>query len=198
MPEQFGTRECPPVVPVKEVMKYLKPGMSIFLSTGVAKPRILIGELISSDKPNLSDLELIQVFSLGKVIVNKPLNSNKYRLKTFFQGWVADEAIREGRVDLIPGYFSQIPQLIESGLVNVDVAFIQVTPPGNSGYCSLGIAMDCARQAIQQADLVVGEINHNIPITFGDTFIHQSSSDFLVEAVVQSLIAVKAFSEENR
>ncbi|MBU2647319.1 GNAT family N-acetyltransferase [bacterium] len=182
MAEKTRNSKVPAVVSVDEVFNRLKPGMSIFLSTGVAEPRTLVEGLISSENYNLSDLELIQVFSLGDIITHNTLNSNKYRLKTFFQGWVADEAIRAGRVDLIPGFFSQIPELIESGLVNIDVAFVQVTPPNSSGYCSLGVAMDCSRQAIQQADLVVGEINRQIPVTFGDTFVHQSELDYLVES----------------
>jgi len=172
----------PPTVSTDEVMKLLKPGMSVFLGSGVSEPRTLIQGLMSTDQHNVSDLELIQIYSLGELVTAKALNANKYRLKTFFQGWVADEAIREGRVDLIPGYFSQIPGLIDSGLINIDVAFIQVTPPNSSGFCSFGITMDCARQAIQQADLVVGEINHHVPVTFGDTFIHQSEFDYLVES----------------
>ncbi|MBU2511997.1 GNAT family N-acetyltransferase [bacterium] len=182
MAAQTLNSKVPPTVQLEEVLDRLKPGMSIFLSTGVAEPRTLVSGLISSGNYNLTDLELIQVFSLGDVIAHDTLNSNKYRLKTFFQGWVANDAIKKGRVDLIPGYFSQIPHLIESGLVNIDVAFIQVTPPNRLGYCSLGVAMDCARQAMQKANLVVGEINHQIPVTFGDTFVHQSEFDLMVNS----------------
>ncbi len=182
MAEKTRNSNIPETVGVDEVMSRLEPGMSIFLGSGVSEPRTLTKGLMSTDQYNVSDLELIQIYSLGELITEKALNTRKYRLKTFFQGWVADEAIREGRADLIPGYFSQIPQLIESGLINVDVAFIQVTPPNNSGYCSFGISMDGARQAMQQADLVVGEINREIPVTFGDTFVHQSEFDLMVES----------------
>lgn len=182
MAEKTRNATVPPLVAVDEVMSHLKPGMSIFLGSGVSEPRALIKGLMSTEQYNISDLELIQIYSLGDLITENALNANKYRLKTFFQGWVADEAIRAGRVDLIPGFFSQIPELFETGLINIDVAFVQITPPNNSGYCSFGVSMDCARQAMQQADLVVGEINHNIPVTFGDTFVHQSEFDFLVES----------------
>jgi acyl-CoA hydrolase/ribosomal protein S18 acetylase RimI-like enzyme len=196
MIEQTVSGSSPPITTVEEVLDHLKPGMSIFLSTGVAEPRTLVKGLILSEKHNLSDLEILQVFSLGDVVTYTGQNSNKYRLKTFFQGWVADEAIRNGRVDLIPGFFSQIPQLIDSGLVNVDVAFIQISPPNRSGYCSLGVAMDCSRQAIQQADLVVGEINPDIPVTFGDTFIHQSEFDLMVRST-EPLIYVDRWTADT-
>ena len=50
--------------------------------------------------------------------------------------------------------FSGIPCLMGSGIINIDVAFVQVTPPDDAGYCSLGVAVDVARHAIEQADLV--------------------------------------------
>jgi acyl-CoA hydrolase len=57
-------------------------------------------------------------------------------MKTFFSGWVADEAVHEGQVDLIPSRFVKIPQLIESLLRHVDVAIVQISPPSEAGFCS--------------------------------------------------------------
>jgi len=169
------------VVSPDAVFARVEPGMSIFLGTGAAEPRTLVKHLMAADPSNLTDLELIQLVSLGDAISLEALNSQKYRLKTFFSGWVASEAITEGRVDLIPSRFANIPGLIQSGKINVDVAFIQITPPSQSGYCSLGIGVDVARPAIEQADLVVGEINKDVPVTYGDTFVHVSEFDALVE-----------------
>jgi len=165
----------------EKVMKRIEPGMNIFLSTGVAEPRTLVRRLMS-EEPNLQDLSLIQLFSFGDAVSPKGAREQNYRLKTFFSGWVAGEAITEGRVDLIPSRFSRIPELIDSGLVPIDAAFVQVTPPNPSGYCSLGVAVDAARRAMAKASLVVGEMNPNVPITYGDTFIHFSDFDFLVES----------------
>lgn len=164
------------------VMKRIAPGMNIFLSTGVAEPRTLVKKLISSQESNLQDLGLIQLFSFGDAVSPKIAREQNYRLKTFFSGWVAGEAITEGRVDLIPSRFSRIPGLIDSGLVPIDAVFVQVTPPNPAGYCSLGVAVDAARQAMEKAVLIVGEINRNIPVTHGDTFVHYSDFHFLVES----------------
>lgn len=164
------------------VMEKIKPGMSIFIGTGIAEPRTLVKHLMHSDANNLQDLELIQVVSLGDAISINELHSQKYRLKTFFSGWVASEAITTGLVDLIPSRFSRIPRLIESRQINIDVAFVQVTPPNEAGYCSLGVAVDAAHQAMEQASFVVGEINRKAPRTFGDTFVPVSNFDMLVES----------------
>jgi acyl-CoA hydrolase len=170
------------VVNPSQVMKKLEPGMSIFLGTGVGEPRTLVKHLMSTDSAHLKDLELVQLVSLGDAISVEALNTNAYRLKTFFSGWVAGEAITAGRVDLIPSSFSRIPKYIESGRIPIDVAFLQVTPPNEAGYCSLGVAVDVSRQAMEQASLVVGEINSDIPTTFGDTFVHVSDFDYLIES----------------
>ncbi len=165
-----------------EIFEKISPGMTIFLGTGVAEPRTLLKRLTTSTAPNLRDLELIQLVSLGEAISIKDIQSNKYRLKTFFSGWVSNDAIVEGKVDLIPSRFVKIPQLIESGQIHVDVAFIQITPPDEAGYCSLGLAVDVARQVMEQAALVVGEINPHIPFTFGETFVSLSDFDYLVHS----------------
>jgi len=170
------------IVDPAQVMKKLEPGMSIFLGTGVGEPRTLVKHLMSADSAHLKDLELIQLVSLGDAISVKALNTNAYRLKTFFSGWVAGEAISAGQVDLIPSSFSRIPRYIESGRIPIDVAFIQITPPNEAGYCSLGVAVDVSRQAMEKASLVVGEINFDIPTTFGDTFVPVSDFDYLVRS----------------
>jgi acyl-CoA hydrolase/GNAT superfamily N-acetyltransferase len=177
-----NTEHSHKLVKPERVLTKIRPGMSIFLGTGVAEPRTLVKSLMASEEWNLQDLELIQLVSLGDAIAIEERVTRKFRLKTFFAGWVASEAIKAGRVDLIPSRFSRIPRLIESGTIKIDAAFIQITPPDDSGYASLGVAVDVARQAMEQASLVVGEINNQIPRTLGDTFVHVDDFDYLVEA----------------
>ncbi|MFH1135852.1 MAG: GNAT family N-acetyltransferase [Pseudomonadota bacterium] len=162
------------------VLDKIKPGMSIFLGTGVAEPRTLLKALISSDRGNIQDLELIQLISLGEALCVQECLTFKYRLKTFFSGWVASEAVASGQVDLAPCRFSAVPNLIASGAIGVDVAFVQITPPDAAGYCSLGVAVDAARQAMERASLVVGEINEDMPRTLGDAFVHMDDFNYLV------------------
>jgi acyl-CoA hydrolase/RimJ/RimL family protein N-acetyltransferase len=156
--------------------------MSIFIGTGAAEPRTLVKTLMQSSAGNLQDLELIQLISFGDAISYRDLRTQKFRLKTFFAGWVALEAVTEGQVDLIPSRFAWIPRLIESGHVHVDVAFVQLSPPDSEGNCSMGVAVDAARQAIEKAELVVGEINTKVPCTYGDTFVNLSDFHYLIEA----------------
>ncbi len=175
------------VVTPDSVLEMLEPGMSIFIGTGVAEPRTLVKRLMGSESYNLQDLELIQIVSLGEALSLEELRGQKYRLKTFFSGGVASDAITEGRVDLIPRRFSQIPALVTSGQIPIDAAFVQITPPNRGGYCSLGVAVDVARQALEKASLKVGEINTLIPRTFGDTFVPISDFDYVVHSTEEPI-----------
>jgi acyl-CoA hydrolase len=170
------------VVDPQKVIEMIEPGMSIFLGTGVGEPRTLVKHLMGAESGNLRDLELIQLVSLADAISLKALKTNTYRLKTFYSGYVAGEAITAGMVDLIPSSFSKIPHLIETGRIPIDVAFVQITPPDEAGYCSLGVAVDVIRQAMAKASLIFGEINTQIPLTLGDTFVPVSDFDLLIRS----------------
>jgi acyl-CoA hydrolase/GNAT superfamily N-acetyltransferase len=163
-----------------QVIHLMRPGTRVFVGTGAAEPRTLVHHLMASCSNKLVDLELIQLASFAEAVAIDNLQAQKFRLKTFFSGWVAQEAIAAGRVDLIPSRLSQIPRLMETGKIAVDAAFVQITPPDKSGYCSLGVAVDVARVAMEQARLRVGEINPQVPRTFGDTFVHVSDFNWLV------------------
>jgi acyl-CoA hydrolase/GNAT superfamily N-acetyltransferase len=182
MNESTADRWKAKIISPEAVIRKVKPGMSIFIGTGVAEPRTLVRTLMNSTAGNLNDLELIQLVSFGDAISLGKLRSQQYRLKTFFSGWVSQDAIMEGRVDVIPSRFAWIPALIESGQTPVHAAFVQITPPDKNGNCSLGLAVDAARQAMEKATLVIGEINRQIPRTFGDTFVSVSEFTNLVEA----------------
>lgn len=162
------------------VLKKIRPGMSIFLTTGVAEPRTMVRQIMGSKAKNLEDLELVQLVSFGEAISLEALKSKNFRLKTFFSGWAADKAIQEGLVDLVPSRFQKIPELISAGQIPLDMAIIQITPPNDAGYCSLGVAVDVAWEAMEKAAIKVGEINQKIPRTFGDTFVPVSEFDYLI------------------
>ncbi|HRS83179.1 MAG TPA: GNAT family N-acetyltransferase [Smithellaceae bacterium] len=169
------------VVTPADVLDKIDPGMSIFLGTGMAEPRTLVRNLMESKQYNLQDLELIQLVSLGDAVAIDERYSRKFRLKTFYSGWLASEAISQGRVDLIPSRFSRVAWLFKTGAIHIDVAFIQVTPPDENGYAYL-VGASVERQAMEMAQIVVGEINSQIPRTMGDTLVNMEDFHYLVEA----------------
>lgn len=165
------------------VFSMIKPGMSIFIGTGPAAPRTLMQILLDADERNIRDIELIQLAVQGDIILSiDKIHARNYRLKSFFSGFVSSNTISSGQIDLIPAYASQIPKILKSGSIPIDVAFIQITPPNEAGYCSLGPAVDVAREVMEQAKIVVGEINEELPFTFGDTFVSIKDFDLLVRS----------------
>ncbi len=170
------------MVTPKEVFYSIKPGMTIFLGSGVAEPRTLMKYLIDSGVSNMNDLEVIQLTNHSDMLSLKRPDWQKLSLKTFISTMVSTDLVMAGNVDLIPARISQIPRIFKSKRIPVNVAMVQITPPNDAGYCSLGVAVDVAREAMQEATLVVGEINHQIPFTFGDTMVSISDFDLLVES----------------
>ena len=178
------------VVSPKEVLSKIEPGMTIFLGTGMAEPRTLVKNLMASEEPNLQDLELIQLVSIGDTIPIDERYSRKFRFKTFFSGWIASEAISAGRVDLIPSRFSRIPELFKSVAIHIDATFIQISPPDENGYaCLLGV--DVERQAMEAAHLVVGEVNAQAPRIMGDTLVHVDDFNYFVESTEPPLYILR-------
>ena len=169
------------IVAPADVLEKIDPGMSIFLGTGMAEPRTLVRHLMESRQYNLQDLELIQLVSLGDAVAIDERYSRKFRLKTFYSGWLASDAISQGRVDLIPSRFSKVAWLFKTGAIHIDVAFIQVTPPDENGHAYL-VGASVERQAMEMAQIVVGEINSQIPRTMGDTLVNMADFHYLVEA----------------
>ena len=170
------------LVSPEEVLAHIKPGMTIFLGSGFAEPRTLIKRLIESGLPDINDLEFIQLTSYSDFLSLSDMGYGNYRLKTFFSSWVSSEAVVSSSVDLIPARISQLPKIIKSNRIAIDVAFIQITPPNEAGYCSLGVAVDIAREAMERAKLVVAEVNTKIPFTFGDTIVPISDFDLVVNS----------------
>ncbi|MCP4023056.1 MAG: GNAT family N-acetyltransferase [Desulfobacteraceae bacterium] len=165
------------------VLRKIKPGMTIFLGTGVSEPQTLTNHLMKSDLANLADLELIQLVNFSGSISSKTLNAQKYRLKTFYSEDVVNKAILNGHVDHIPCRFGEILGLFISGRIEVDAAFIQISPPDLSGTSSLGISLDVAKAVMERSNFVVGEINQKIPRCLGDTFVKMSEFDLLINSI---------------
>ena len=171
------------IVSPEKVLSHIEAGMSIYLGTGVSEPRTLVKHLMSANMGNLTDLELIQLVSLGDAIsFSSKAYAQKFRLKTFFSGWLASEAITTGSVDFIPCRLSRIPRLVQSGAIGIDAVFVQIAPPDEAGYASLGVAIDVAKYAMEKASLIVGEINDQVPYTLGNTFVDIKDFHYLVQS----------------
>ena len=171
---------CPhKVVSAQEALVKIKIGDRVFLGTGCGEPQHLIRTLI--EETNVQDVVLYQMFSgtLSRYVKDDRF-FERFALKLFFISVAMRTTAFEGKIEYIPVYLSQIPQMFTSHAIGLDVALIQVSPPDDFGNCSLGISLDVTKAALESAGLVIAQVNPRMPRTFGDSFVHLDNIDYLV------------------
>ena len=88
--------------------------------------------------------------------------SGIFRSNSLFIGANCREAVNSGRADFTPIFLSEIPNLFRRKIWQLDIALIQVSPPDNHGFCTLGPSVDCTRAAVQNAKYIIGKyLPHN-------------------------------------
>jgi acetyl-CoA hydrolase len=87
-----------------------------------------------------------------------------------------------GAGNVIPANISQLCDLIAGGRPRIDVVLLQVSGPDAAGNYNAGIGIECLREMIAGARLVVAQVNPALPWTNGDTVIPGGVIDILVPA----------------
>ncbi|MCC6558406.1 MAG: GNAT family N-acetyltransferase [Polyangiaceae bacterium] len=154
-------------------------GRRILIGSGAAEPRELV-EALAAHGDHLADNEIVHLMTEGPAPYVKPGLERRFRHTAFFIGENVRKAVHEGRADFMPVFLSDIPRLISSRRVRIDVALIQVSPPDAHGYVSLGVSVDVVRAAVDSADLILAEVNPRMPRTHGDSFLHVDAIERLV------------------
>ncbi|MCG7844875.1 MAG: GNAT family N-acetyltransferase [Methanomassiliicoccales archaeon] len=163
-----------------EAVMKIGPGRTVFLGTACGEPQALVKALFSKSYAMI-DSEVLQTLSLGLTFYAEEKFMDQFRLNAFFIGPNVRAAVNEGRADYTPVNLSDIERLFSSGLKPVDVALIQVSPPDSEGYCNLGVSVDITMSAAMHADVVIAEVNPNMPRLGGDSRLHLREIDHLVE-----------------
>jgi acyl-CoA hydrolase/RimJ/RimL family protein N-acetyltransferase len=167
------------IVTAEEAVAHIRPGARIFLGSGCAAPQTLIHAL-GAAADRLRDLETCSLLTLGPADYVEDRLLGHFRHNAFFIGPNVRAAVREGRADYTPVFLSEIPELFRSGQQRLDVALLQVAPPDRHGHCNLGIHVDIELAAMEMADLVIAEINPNMPRTRGRAAIAATDIDLMV------------------
>ena len=174
-PDKFATNNI--------IFSKIRAGDRIFISTGCGEPQHLVSmlvEYVESNPKAFFDTEILHVWTLGVAPYSDEKLKHNFRQNAFFISHNTRKAVNEGMADYTPIFLSEVPALFRRRQVPVDVALVQVSPPDDHGFCSLGISLDITRAAVDSADLVIAQVNANMPRVHGDTFIHLSAFDFLV------------------
>ncbi len=163
-----------------EAVRCVESNMRVYIHPGCAEPEALV-EALMARAPFVKDVEVVHLLTFGTSPYCAPEMEGHFRHNALFVGPNVREAVHAGRADYTPIFLGEVEALFESGEMPIDVAFIQVSPPDPHGFCSFGVGVDTTLTAAKYAHRVVAQVNAQMPRTYGDSFIHVSQLDAIVE-----------------
>ncbi|MCG2431513.1 acetyl-CoA hydrolase/transferase family protein [Aequorivita xiaoshiensis] len=168
------------IVSAQEAVSIVKSNNRVFFQGAAMTPNLLIDTLCERYH-ELNNVEIVQIHTHGEAKYTVEPYTQAFRLNSCFVGDNVRKGVNTMYGDYTPVFLSEIHLLFRRGILPLDVAFIQVSPPDRHGYCSLGVSVDVTLPAIQTAKHVVALINPNVPRTHGDGIIHIKKIDYGVE-----------------
>ena len=181
-----------------DAIKLIKPGQRVFIGSSCGEPQYLIRTL-SEASSRLTDIEIVRLLALENtpltLIANKTLD-HSLNIRSFYLGSAKPQGLARNKRFITPMNLSAIPRLFRSRRLPIHVALIQVTPPDDFGWMSLGISVDITLAAALSADLVIAQVNSSMPRVLGQSFIHVNDVDIFVEHDEQLLTIGEAPESE--
>lgn len=174
MPPRF-----PKEATADEALRCVQSGNRVYIHPGCATPKPL-AKALAARAPELQGIEVVHLLTFGQADYIRPEMEGHFRHTAFFIGSNVREAVNAGRADFVPIFLGEIERLFSSGAMPIDVALIQVSPPDEHGFCSLGVGVDTTLTAAKCARIVVAEVNEQMPRTLGDSFLHVGDIDYMV------------------
>ena len=157
----------------------IKSGDRVFIHGSASTPVCLV-KAMQDRHQELENVELVSITNIGDIDFNKP----GFRESFFFNSLFVSENTRavanSEHGDYVPIFLSEIPRLFRKNILPIDVALIQVSPPDNHGYCSLGTSVDIALAAVETAKIIIAQVNPRMPRTHGDGFLNVKKINALV------------------
>jgi 4-hydroxybutyrate CoA-transferase len=164
----------------QEALSVLQSGHNVFIQTAAAAPQQLINAMTETGK-KLTNVSVYHLHTEGKVPYATEEMKTHFNVHCFFIAANMRESVNKGIADYIPVFMSEVPALFRRGIIKIDVALLQVSPPDEHGFCSLGVSVDAAIAAMENAKYIIAQVNPNMPRTFGGAIIHSSRFSSMVE-----------------
>ena len=166
---------------IEQAVQAVRSGDRVFVQGATVTPTPLLEALVARGD-ELRDVELVHLHTYGPTPYTDARWAGHFSLRALFIAENTRAAASAGRVSYTPIFLSDIPALFEpDGVLPIDVAFVQVSPPDQHGFCSLGPSVDVTRSAVDHAKTVVALVNPRVPRTHGDSFLHISRIAHAVE-----------------
>ena len=168
-------------ITLDQFINLIESDMLVYFEQGAAEPTTIIqGLLDQADRvPNINIL-VTPVPNVNKILFSHDNDCEHWKIYSLFGTPEIHKKITEGKVEYIPVNTSEIPTLLRTTLTP-DITIIQVSPPDKYGYCNLGITAETIQTAVEEAKIVVAQVNQNMPVTCGQTRIHISEIDYFIQ-----------------
>ena len=166
-----------------EAIHQIRPGQRVFIGSACGEPQTLVRAL-SERALHLSGLEIVRLMSretASLTAIADRTHDYSLNVRTIYLGSAKVDAIASKRRFVTPMNMSDVPHLFKTRKLPIHVALIQAAPPDDFGWLSLGISVDVTLAAAQSADLVIVQINPQMPRVLGQSFIHVNDVDIIVE-----------------
>ncbi|MEZ5017723.1 MAG: acetyl-CoA hydrolase/transferase C-terminal domain-containing protein [Flavipsychrobacter sp.] len=165
-------------ISAEEAVKIVESGNRVFIHGSAATPIHLFNTLLGRAGA-INNVELVAISTFGDINWDRPEVRQSFYLNSLFvsanvRGWV-----NSPYGDYVPVFLSEIPALLKT-VLPPDVAIVQVSPPDEHGYCTLGTSIDAAWTAVRVAKKIIAQVNPLMPRTHGDSHIHISKFDAMV------------------
>lgn len=169
-------------VSAEEAVKCIKSNDKVVVGHAVGVPEVLVNAMTKDAmERNLTGIMPMHVMTCGDCAYCKPEAQKHFTYNSFFLSTNSRQAYWEGRAEFTPSNLSKVPYLMAHNL-RPDVALIQVTPPNEDGYVSLGVSVDYTKPGAELAKTVIAEVNDQYPWIHGDTLLHVSEIDYFVKS----------------
>jgi len=168
-------------------VKHIRPGDRVVVGHASGSPELLLKALVEN-KAAYRDVEIAHMVAMGASEYCLPENAPHFVHNSLFAGATTRSAINEGRAVFTACHFSQIPRLFRDRILPVDVTMCMVSPPDEHGFCSYGVSVDYTKPAAESSKVVIAEVTPYMPRTLGDSFIHISAIDCIVECETKPVI----------
>jgi acyl-CoA hydrolase len=161
-------------------VRVVESDMRVYVHGNAAFPLVLL-EALTRRAGQVRNVEMMHVLGFGDPSYNRPEFAESFRHNSLFIGSNMRQTVQQGRADYIPIHLSEIEDLFRGKQVELDVALLHVSPPDRHGYCSLGVAVETTLTAARCARFRIAQVNDQMPRTFGNTFMHVSEFNAIVE-----------------
>lgn len=166
-----------------EAVNRIQSGQRVFIGSSCGEPQCLVREL-AAQAHCFADIEIVRLLSLESSPLTQiatRTGGNCFNIRSFYLGSLKPRSLERNKRFITPINLSAVPRLLKSRQIPVHVALIQVSPPDDFGWMSLGVAVDITLAAAQAADLVIAQVNPRMPRVLGRSFLHLNDVDLVVE-----------------